>query len=96
MPTLPRSVLAAMVALAVSFGLHHLSEGQGSGWTVPPDQAAPANPAGRPGIAASPGAITVLPVRRGTTALDPLLWAGTGLGAGLLVFAATRKRRGPG
>ncbi len=95
MPIASRAVLAAVVALAVGFGLRHFSEGQWSGWTVPPDQVAAANPKGRAGIGASPGAITVLPVRRETAGLDRLLWAGTGLGAGLLVFAATRKR-GPG
>lgn len=95
MPTLPRAVLAAVVALAVGLGLRHLSEGQESGWTVPPDQVVAANPGGRAGNAASPGVITVLPVPREMTGLDLLLWVGTGLGAGLLVFTAT-KRRGPG
>lgn len=95
MPTLPRAILAVVAALAVGFGLRHLSEGQGSGWTVPPDQVAAANPEGQAGNAASPGVITVRPVPREMTGLDPLLWVGTGLGAGLLVFTAT-KRRGPG
>lgn len=92
MRTLPRAILAAVVSLAVGLGMRHFSEGQGSSWAVSPDQVAAANPEGRAGIAASPGAITVRPVRRETAGLDPFLWAGTGLGAGLLVFAATRKR----
>ncbi len=95
MPVGSRAILAVVVALVVGFGLRHFSEGQGSSWAVPSEQVAAVSPEGRAGIGASPGAITVLPVRRETAGLDRLLWAGTGLGAGLLVFAATRKR-GPG
>lgn len=94
MPTLPRAILAVVAALAVGFGLRRLSQGQGAGWTVPPDQVVAASPEGQAGNAASPGVITVLPVPREMNILDPLLWVGTGLGAGLLVFTAT-KRRGP-
>jgi len=95
MPTPSRTILALVVALAVGFGLRYVSERQRQDWEASPDQAAAAGAAGRPGTGAPPGIITVLPVRRETAGLDPLLWAGTGVGAGLLVFAATRKR-GPG
>lgn len=93
MPIVARIVLGVVVALAVGFGARYFSEGQGSPWVVSPEQIAAARAAGKPGYESSPGTVTMLPIRRETADLDPFLWAGAGLGAGLLAFGITGARR---
>ena len=94
MPTVPRIILALVVALAVGFGMRWFSDGHGSGWVVSPEQIAAAKAAGKGGFESSPGTVTVEPIRSETAGIDPLTWTAAGLGAGLLVLGATR-RRGP-
>ncbi len=93
MPIIPRAVLALTVALACWFGARWASGGQASSWVVSPEQIAAARAAGKPGVETSPGTVAVLPIRSETAGLDPLLWTAAGLGAGLLTFAATGRRK---
>ena len=95
-PLIARVVLAVVVGLIVSFGLRFYDLQRGAEWEVSPAQIAAAKSAGKMGVETQPGSIAVLPIRSETSDILPFKWVLAGLGAGALLFFATRHiARGP-
>ena len=93
MPWPLRTAVAIVVALFVGFGLRAYDLSNGAEWVVSPAQIAAAKATGKQGVETQPGSIAVLPIRSETADVLPFKWAFAGFAAGVLVVAATRRRR---
>jgi len=93
MSTTKRFIFAAITAVIVggSFGL--FDTWRGAQWAVSPQQIAKARAEGKGGVESRPGTIAVRPIRKEAADLLPFKWLGVGIGAGLIVFFANRKRK---
>ncbi len=65
---------------------------RGAEWVVSPQAIEAAKAQGKVGVEDDRGSVTVLPIRSETADVLPIKWALAGVGAGVLVLAATRKR----
>lgn len=96
MPLVARVVLAVVVGLIVGFGFRLYDIRRGAEWEVSPAQIAAAKSSGNTGVSTRPGSVAVLPIRSETADILPFKWTFAGLGAGALLFFATRHiARGP-
>ncbi len=93
MTIVSRLLLAVVIGLAVGFGYRAYDKARGAEWVVSPQQIAAAKASGKPGFESSPDTVTVLPIRSEIADALPFKWILAGVGAGGLVFVATRRRR---
>jgi len=94
MNLVPRIILALVAGVVVGGGFMAWDRHRGAEWVVSPQQIAAAQANGQAGVQSRPGTVTVRPIRSETADALPFKWGLYGVGAALLVFVATRQRKG--
>jgi len=89
-----RIILALVAGVVVGGGFMAWDRHRGAEWVVSPQQIAAARADGRAGVQSRPGTVTLLPIRSETADVLPFKWGLYGVGAALMVFVATRRRKG--
>ncbi|MGV2980733.1 hypothetical protein ACERNI_11055 [Camelimonas sp. ID_303_24] len=90
----PRIILALVAGVVVGGGFMAWDKYRGAEWVVSPQQIAAAKASGQAGVQSRPGAVAVRPIRSETADVLPFKWGLYGVGAALVVFVATRRRKG--